>query len=190
MSFEAGVLKMRNKQLYIIRHCEAEGQAPESKLSNKGLSQADSLADFLFTRGISKIVSSPYLRAVESIKPLSKRLSVPIETDNNLKERVLSREPISNWYSVLRNSFSDFNLKIPGAESNNMAMQRGIKAINKILLSPEHVTAVVTHGNLLILLLKFFDQKYGFEDWEALTNPDIYNISLEETRTVVKRIWS
>jgi broad specificity phosphatase PhoE len=33
---------------------------------------------------------------------------------------------------------------------------------------------VVTHGNLLTLLLRHFDGRSGFETWPALKNPDVF----------------
>ena len=38
--------------------------------------------------------------------------------------------------------------------------------------------SIVTHGNLLALLLRHFDGRVGFAAWEALTNPDVYRVTL------------
>ena len=34
------------KKIYLIRHCEAEGQPAEATLTNNGFQQADQLAEF------------------------------------------------------------------------------------------------------------------------------------------------
>jgi NAD dependent epimerase/dehydratase family enzyme len=41
---------MGDKTLYLIRHCEATGQAPETHLTSKGEQQAIELADFLMDK--------------------------------------------------------------------------------------------------------------------------------------------
>jgi 2,3-bisphosphoglycerate-dependent phosphoglycerate mutase len=43
--------------------------------SRRGRVQADALADFLAARAIARIVSSPYLRARQSIEPLARGLA-------------------------------------------------------------------------------------------------------------------
>ena len=50
-------------------------------------------------------------------------------------------------------------------------------------------TLLVTHGNLMTLLLKHFDDRIGFAEWQQLTNPDVYRISLSAERTEIARIW-
>jgi broad specificity phosphatase PhoE len=43
-------------------------------------------------------------------------------------------------------------------------------------------TLLVTHGNLMTLLLKRFDDRIGFAKWQPLTNPDVYSISFSAER--------
>ncbi len=45
------------KQLYLIRHCEAEGQAPEADLTPKDVEQARALALFLTDYYIDHVLS-------------------------------------------------------------------------------------------------------------------------------------
>lgn len=50
--------------------------------------------------------------------------------------------------------------------------------------------AVVTHGNLLSLIIKKFDVNFGFEEWARLTNPDLYILESNLLgQQVIKRIW-
>jgi 2,3-bisphosphoglycerate-dependent phosphoglycerate mutase len=50
-------------------------------------------------------------------------------------------------------------------------------------------TLLVTHGNLMTLLLKHFDDRIGFAEWQRLTNPDVYRISFSAERAEIARIW-
>jgi len=106
------------KQIYLIRHCQAEGQDPDAPLTEKGKKDAEKLADFLEDKGIEAIVSSPYLRAVQTATPLAKRLSLEIQTDKRFSERVLSTEDLPDWLDCLKRTFADFDLKFSGGESS------------------------------------------------------------------------
>jgi broad specificity phosphatase PhoE len=71
---------------YLIRHAEKDtpadritGRMPGVHLSEAGLRQAEHLADFLTSSGISLIVSSPLERARETALPLAERLGLPIQ---------------------------------------------------------------------------------------------------------------
>ena len=77
-------------ELYLIRHCQAEGQSPESRLTEKGQQDALKLAEFLKDYPIDAIFSSPFLRAVETVQPFSETFGIPIHTDMQFKERRLS----------------------------------------------------------------------------------------------------
>jgi 2,3-bisphosphoglycerate-dependent phosphoglycerate mutase len=41
---------------------------------------------------------------------------------------------------------------------------------------PRQPVVVVSHGNLISLLLHAFDGRPGFATWEALSNPDLFEI--------------
>jgi 2,3-bisphosphoglycerate-dependent phosphoglycerate mutase len=51
-----------------------------------------------------------------------------------------------------------------------------------------HATAVATHGKLLTLLLRSFDPRVGFAEWQALRNPDVFCLSLAPDGAQVQRL--
>jgi 2,3-bisphosphoglycerate-dependent phosphoglycerate mutase len=86
--------------------------------------------------------------------------------------------------------FSDFELAFEGGESSRAASERGIAAIRDVLITSENPTVVVTHGRLMILILKHFDSKYGFDEWKTLTAPDVFELTLVDSETTIRRIWN
>jgi 2,3-bisphosphoglycerate-dependent phosphoglycerate mutase len=48
---------------------------------------------------------------------------------------------------------------------------------------------VVTHGNLMTLILRSFEPQCGFQTWEGLSNPDVYGITVHGDRVKIARIW-
>src|SRR5688500_15400614 len=71
-------------ELYLVRHCQATGQAPDAPLTLVGEAQAQRLADALDRRGIRRIVASPFVRARASVEPLAERLGLTVEVDDRL----------------------------------------------------------------------------------------------------------
>jgi 2,3-bisphosphoglycerate-dependent phosphoglycerate mutase len=147
------------------------------------------LADHLATLGVHLLVSSPYTRAQQSITPLAQRLGLPVEIDVRLAERVLSATPLAHWREALQQTFADLDLAWPGGESSRTAMARGRAAIDALLARPERTAVVVTHGNLMTLILRSFEPQCGFQTWERLSNPDVYCLTVQGEGVEISRVW-
>jgi len=81
-----------NPLLFLARHAHAGdrtrwiGDDSIRGLSPKGQRQAKTLAKRLQHGGITRLISSPYGRCVETLAPLSKRLGINVETHKGLAE--------------------------------------------------------------------------------------------------------
>lgn len=180
---------MKNKNIYIVRHCKAEGQEPHAALTKSGVRQAEELAAIFMDKEIDCILSSPYERAMGTIKPLADQLGIEVELDHRLAERVLSSENHPEWRDRLRHTYDDLDLCYEGGESSNTAMGRAISVVMEALNREHNNIIVVSHGNLISLLLKYFDNRIGFKEWEALSNPDVFHLSFTEDTPVIRRLW-
>jgi 2,3-bisphosphoglycerate-dependent phosphoglycerate mutase len=178
-----------NKNIYIVRHCEAEGQASDSPLTERGFTQAKELADFLSDKKIDRVISSPFLRAVQTIEPYAENKKIKIEVDTRLTERILCSVFTPDWMDKLEATFNDMNVRYEGGESSNEAMKRIVEVINDIVASDSDHTIIVAHGGIISLLLKHYDHNVGFEQWKSLSNPDVYLLRLIKNETHVKSIW-
>lgn len=181
------------KNIYFVRHCSADGQHKDSPLTTIGMRQAHLISNFFSDQDIKidKIISSPYLRAVESIKPFAEKTRSEIEIDERLKERILSDEPIDDWLEVLELSFNDQYFALPGGESAKDAIQRANMVFDSIYTNDNIKNAViVSHGNLMALLLRQYDPSFGFKKWKELQNPDIYLIKYEKNNSSIECVWN
>jgi len=171
------------ENIYIVRHCEAQGQPPEARLTEKGLQQANELAAFFADKKIDRIITSPYKRAIDTMQPFATKVNVEIELDERLTERVLSTKNLPDWLEKLEASFEDLDLKYDDGESSREAMNRIVEVVDDVINTDDHQnTIIVTHGNLMSLLLKHFNQEFGFEEWKNLRNPDVYLLNHEKGR--------
>lgn len=173
------------KTIYLVRHCQATGQAPNAPLTELGKLQAKELAEFLREREIVHFVSSPFTRAIQSVEHAADQQNLRIEIDDRLAERVLSSENLPDWMEKLEASFAADELKFVGGESGKEAGDRAMEALNRM----EDRTVAVTHGNLLGLLLKRIDNRYGFSEWQKLTNPDVFEVKITEKHLSATRLW-
>jgi 8-oxo-dGTP diphosphatase len=77
---------------YLIRHGKAgdrgawEGPDELRPLTKAGARQADGLAERLGGETIGRVVSSPAVRCVDTVRPLAERLGVSVERDPDLME--------------------------------------------------------------------------------------------------------
>jgi 8-oxo-(d)GTP phosphatase len=78
--------------LYLFRHTTAgersrwKGRDEDRSLTKKGWREADAIASSLADAGIERILSSPYERCVQSVKPLAKLIKAPVEISPLLAE--------------------------------------------------------------------------------------------------------
>lgn len=79
-------------ELYLLRHAKAgsrnswTGDDWHRPLSKPGRRQAQGLVGLLDGRKVDRIVSSPYVRCVQSLEPLARERALPIEESEALAE--------------------------------------------------------------------------------------------------------
>ncbi|MBB2993653.1 putative phosphoglycerate mutase [Mycolicibacterium iranicum] len=77
-------------QLLLVRHAlplrSEPGQGSDPRLSPEGVEQANRLPDALARFPITRLVSSPQVRAIETGQPVADKLGLPIEVDERLAE--------------------------------------------------------------------------------------------------------
>jgi broad specificity phosphatase PhoE len=87
--------------VFLIRHGKAgdrqkwEGPDDLRPLSKKGRKQAERVADLLADRGVTRILSSPSVRCVESVQPLAERLELKVEETDALAEGAVAAEVVA-----------------------------------------------------------------------------------------------
>lgn len=94
--------------IYLVRHAKAgsrsrwEGPDEARPLSKRGRRQSELLAEQLGRSGATRILTSPYLRCVQTVEPLADALGVPVEQSDALAEGARRSDAVE-----LFNKYSD-----------------------------------------------------------------------------------
>lgn len=102
----------------------------------------------------------------------------------------MSGTDMADWKEKLKETFDDFSLAFDGGESNESGMKRVSSLIGDLLAAEERHLVLVSHGNLSALLLRFFEESYGYDHMMKMSNPDVFHIELNEGEANIRRIWS
>ena len=136
----------------------------------------------LMEMGGDAVYSSPYLRAVNTARPLAARLQRVVQIGADLRERALSPVSLTDWRAHLRHSFVVPAFALAGGESMEQARKRGLSALAAISVAGHACPVLVLHGNLIASLLAGIAGRFGFEDWAQMANPDVFILTLKNAK--------
>lgn len=179
--------------IYFVRHASSTYNPDELNrpLSEKGFKDAEKVTELLLNENITKVISSPYKRAIQTVEGTANHFQLNISIDEGFKERKLSEGSIENFDEVILKYWEDFNFSLSGGETGHFAQNRGVKSLKNILDKHNRENIVIgTHGNIMVLIMNYFDKKYNYDFWRGLSMPDIHKLSFEDgSLAEVKRIW-
>ena len=172
--------------IYLVRHAESDHAVRDAKtrpLTEKGMKDAEKLTAFFEDIPVSRIFSSPYLRAVQTVKPLSDKRNLPIVTDDRVREWMGGRPfPHEIFENRMREMFEDESSTNGGAESLK-ALKKRTREFTMHLLTrfPGETIVVGTHALALTALSMNFDQKIGLDFLMSLlpVTPFVLKITFE-----------
>lgn len=182
--------------MFLIRHAESSPSRdlpePDWPLSPLGRRQADALADTLADAGITRVISSPYIRAVDTVRPLAERIGCPVLLRSDLRERKLREGMRDDWPDLIRKAWADFDFAMPNCESGFDCQRRMRGCLEDLAQEYAGSTmAVCSHGNAIGLFLNAIEPSFGFAEWQSMKNPDVFRIvwrdGCPEWRTEARR---
>jgi 2,3-bisphosphoglycerate-dependent phosphoglycerate mutase len=179
--------------IYFVRHAHSVYTPEELKrpLSAEGARDAGRVTAQLKEKKIDAVCSSPYKRAVETVEGIASIHNLEIDIYEEMKERTLSGKPVDNFSQAIRKVWGEPYFSFPGGESNHQAQKRGVQCFLNILDKYEGKNIVIgTHGNIMVLILNHFDERFNFKFWKDLEMPDIYKMTFDGKVLVeVERVW-
>ncbi|MCY7483118.1 histidine phosphatase family protein [Paenibacillus alvei] len=180
--------------LYFVRHCESpyiEGQERSRGISAVGEQDAMKIVELLRHMPMGVFASSPYARAIQTIQPLADMMNLSVQLHEDLRERQIGVFEGMNFHEAKRKVYEEFTFSFPDGESSLGAQQRAVTVLQQLINEYDgHHIVLGTHGDIMTLIMNYFDPAYGFEFWGSTTMPDIYKLELEGMRMLgVTRLW-
>ncbi|WP_336990772.1 histidine phosphatase family protein [Bacillus toyonensis] len=173
--------------IYFVRHAHSTytKEERERPLSEKGHCDAENVTRLLKDGHIDVVISSPYKRAIQTVQGIANTYNVSIQIEEDLRERLLSSEPVEDFNDAIENVWEDWTFAYEGGKSNDVAQKRAILCMQNILEKYKGKNIVIgTHGNIMVLLMNYFDSKYDFQFWKTIQMPDVYKLTFDNNRFI------
>ncbi|WP_280397362.1 histidine phosphatase family protein [Nocardia carnea] len=172
--------------IVLVRHARSVPPTPAGPsdyhrpLTEPGRAQATGLADCLAGLGPGVIVSSPYLRAVQTLEPAARLLGLPIHIDERLREWDSGIEPAPDYGRHYAESWARPQWARPGAESLDELTERAVGALIELAGSAGRPALVGSHGTFISrALLGFGCPAITWDFHRAMPMPAIYRLHLD-----------
>jgi alpha-ribazole phosphatase len=165
-------------EIILARHGETEWNVQEVfrgridvELNQRGIKQAELLAEHLSHLKLDAIYSSPLRRAVKTAEIIARRHRLSVEIAPGLIDcdfgqwQGLHLQEVEDRYKELYNEWanSPHRVKIPDGESLNDVRKRALTVVNKVVAKHEGTTVLVSHrvvNKVLICALLGLDNSH------------------------------
>lgn len=158
--------------VYLIRHAEPNYENHDDflrELTQKGLQDSQELVNVFKDISIDVVYSSPYKRAVDTVKPLADDRHLKIILQNDLRERKITDQWIDDFAGFTERQWQDFSYKLAGGESLAEVQKRNISTLQEILSQQSGRTIVIgTHGTALSTIINYYHQQFCLEDFQRV----------------------
>ena len=150
-------------QVLLVRHAlplrSEHGQGSDPDLSDEGKAQVARLPAALARFPISRVLSSPQRRAIQTAEPVAAARELPVEVDERFAEydrdlpvyipiEQIREENPQEWARLAQGH-------LPGAVDEDAFRARVLAAVDDLVAAadPEDTVAVFSHGGVINLLL-------------------------------------
>jgi 2,3-bisphosphoglycerate-dependent phosphoglycerate mutase len=152
-------------------------------LTAEGVMAASALGVALGSRSVDAIYSSPYRRAIETVEPLARARQLAVEVIDELREHLLSPEPIAHWRELLALAWQDLDAAPGGAESLRETQLRGLAVLEE--LRGRHATGCIViggHGTIFACMLHAITPRIDCAFHIAMPMPAVYELEHDGQR--------
>lgn len=172
--------------VYFIRHAQSERFCRDDRtrpLTAEGMEDTKKVTAALSDKGITHILSSPYTRTIQTVTDLAQTLGLPVETDEDFRERSAGSWHGDNFLDYIRRQWEDFGYHIEDGECLADVQQRNIAALKRALEKYRGgLFAVATHGTAFSTIVNYYYPEYGYERFMRMLDymPYVVKMTFEE----------
>lgn len=158
--------------VYFVRHAEPDynNHNDETReLTEKGMEDRKLVTDFLRDKAIDVVLSSPYKRAVDTVKDFADTYNYEIKIIPDFRERKIDSVWIEDFSAFSKRQWSDFSYKHFDGEALEEVQKRNISALESVLSEyPDKNIVVGSHGTALSTIIHYYDASFAYNDFEKM----------------------
>lgn len=158
--------------VYFIRHAEPNYNNHDDmsrELSAKGMKDRQLVTKFLADKGVCVVLSSPYIRAVDTVKDFADSRNLEVILENDFRERKVDSGWIEDFTAFSRAQWADFSYKLSDGECLGEVQKRNIEALERAVKEYENKVIVIgSHGTALSTIINWYDSSFGYSEFEQI----------------------
>lgn len=158
--------------IYFIRHAEPNFENHDDmtrELSAKGLKDRELVTKFLMDKQIDAVVSSPFKRAIDTVRDFADKNNLKITAIDDFRERRVDSCWIEDFTSFSKKQWEDFTYKLSDGECLAEVQARNIAALNKLLDDYQDQNVVVgSHGTALSTIINYYDKTFEYDGFHEI----------------------
>lgn len=165
-----GDLPMKT-EIYFVRHAKPDFSIREDEirpLTKQGLEDSKLVTEFLINKDITRVYSSPFKRAVDTVRDFADRIGLPIIPVADFRERSVGMW-VDDFSVFASKQWEDWDYKLENGDSLIETQERNLAALRKILLDNRGESIVIgTHGTALSTLINYYNPNFSLEDFNRI----------------------
>jgi 2,3-bisphosphoglycerate-dependent phosphoglycerate mutase len=149
-------------------------------LTKEGKESCRLVTAYLKDKQIDAVFSSPYKRAVDTVKDFADQFHLPIITMEDFRERKIDNGWITDYSGYVEKQWQDFSYKLEGGESLQEVQDRNISAINRLLEEYRDKNIVIgSHGVAASTVMNYYDSTFGYQQFNSIIDKMPFIIKLD-----------
>ncbi len=157
--------------VYFVRHAEPDYSNHDDNLrplTTKGIDDRILVSKYLQDKNITLALSSPYKRAVDTIKDFTDKNNLQIQIIDGFREREISVW-VEDFNQFCESQWQDFNFKLTNGECLKEVQDRNIVALTEVLNQHNGKSIIVgSHGTALSTIINYYDNSFGVENFKEI----------------------
>lgn len=158
--------------VYFVRHAEPNYDNHDDmtrELSEKGLRDRSLVTVFLQDKQIDAVLSSPFKRAMDTVREFAELQNLEIEIIEDFRERRIDNCWIEDFKGFCKKQWEDFSYKLSDGECLYEVQERNIRALKNVIKWYAGKNVVVgSHGTALSTIINYFDKSFGHAQFEEI----------------------
>lgn len=158
--------------IYFVRHAEPDYSNHDDffrPLTDKGMKDRIKVTNYLLDKKIDVVLSSPYIRAVDTVSDFAKNAGLSIETLDDFRERKIDSGWIEDFNGFCKKQWSNFDYKLTDGESLYEVQKRNIRALEEVIDRHNGKNIVIgSHGTALSTIINYYDNSFNYDNFNSI----------------------